>query len=138
MNQMLDVFVNAPNGMECRAIDRVKQNKAAGEEEIKKADASRIANTKPSLSISAYAGIYSDDLYGAATVAEENGKLVLRFGPSPNFVADLDHWNYDTFQIKWRPSVAYNSAACTLHRQAEKQRIKIRSAEYRFRFYNSI
>jgi len=50
----------------------------------------------------------SDDLYGATTVTEENGKLVLRFGPSPNFVADLEHWNYDTFQIKWRPSVAYN------------------------------
>jgi len=50
----------------------------------------------------------SDDLYGATTVTEENGKLVLRFGPSPNSVADLEHWNDDTFQIKWRPSVAYN------------------------------
>ena len=42
------------------------------------------------------------------TVAEENGHLVMRFLPSPNFVADLEHWHYDTFQIKWRPSVAYN------------------------------
>ncbi|HMJ08870.1 MAG TPA: serine hydrolase domain-containing protein, partial [Pyrinomonadaceae bacterium] len=33
---------------------------------------------------------------------------LLRFAPAPNFVADLEHWQNDTFRVKWRPSVAYN------------------------------
>ena len=47
-------------------------------------------------------------MYGDVTIADEGGKLVMRFVQSPNFVADLEHWHYDTFVIKWRPSVAYN------------------------------
>ena len=41
------------------------------------------------------------------TVAAEDGKLVLRFAPAPVFVADLEHWQYDTFRVKWRTLNAY-------------------------------
>jgi len=40
-------------------------------------------------------------------VTEENGQLVLRLTPAPNFVGDLEHWQYDTFRVKWRDSVSY-------------------------------
>src|SRR5262249_41275797 len=30
----------------------------------------------------------------------ENGRLIAHFGP--NFTGDLEHWNYDTFRVKWR------------------------------------
>jgi hypothetical protein len=46
-----------------------------------------------------YAGSYKDDMYGDAKVALQNGKLVLT---TPGFVGDLEHWNYDTFQVAWR------------------------------------
>lgn len=94
--------------MSAERLERAKQNKAKAAEEDAKLVASRAANTKSSLPLKNYAGNYADQLYGDAAVAEENGKLVLRFVQSPNFVADLEHWHYDTFQIKWRPSVAYN------------------------------
>ena len=109
MNKIRDVFTDAPKtDWNARAVENDKRNKASTAEEIKKVDEARVPNTKPSLALKDYAGIYSDKMYGDVMVAEENGKLVLRFGPSPNFVADLEHWHYDTFQIKWRPSVAYN------------------------------
>ncbi|MBC7899566.1 MAG: serine hydrolase [Saprospiraceae bacterium] len=109
MNKIVDVFLNAPKrDWNAEAVERAKRINAAANEEIKKADTARVPGTKPSLSLANYSGTYSDKLYGNTTVTEENGKLVLRFGPSPNFVADLEHWHYDTFQIKWRPSVAYN------------------------------
>jgi CubicO group peptidase (beta-lactamase class C family) len=109
MNKIRDVFTNGPKtDWNARAIENDKRNKANAAEEMKKVDAARVPNTKPSLSLGDYAGTYTDKMYGDVMVAEENGKLVLRFGPSPNFVADLEHWHYDTFQIKWRPSVAYN------------------------------
>ena len=108
-NKIFDVFLNAPKrDWSAERLERAKKNKAKEAEEDAKLVASRAANTKPSLPTKDYAGNYVDQLYGDATVAEENGKLVLRFVQSPNFVADLEHWHYDTFQIKWRPSVAYN------------------------------
>ncbi len=108
-NKIFDVFTDAPKrDWNAESLERAKQNKAKAAEEDAKIVASRVANTKPSLALANYAGSYADELYGDATVAQENGKLVLRFVQSPNFVADLEHWHYDTFQIKWRPSVAYN------------------------------
>lgn len=62
----------------------------------------RATNTTPSLALDAYAGTYGGDLYGDATVTVENGGLVLRLAPNPDMVADLTHWHYDTFLIKWR------------------------------------
>lgn len=109
MNKIRDVLVNAPKrDWNAEAIEQVKRNKAAAEEEKKKTDTARVANTRPTLSLANYSGTYADQMYGDVSVSEEKGRLVMRFGPSPNFVADLEHWHYDTFQIKWRPSVAYN------------------------------
>lgn len=108
-NKIFDVFTDAPKrDWSAERLERAKQNKAKETEADAKLVAARVANTKPSLPLKNYAGNYVDQLYGDATIAEENGKLVLRFVQSPNFVADLEHWHYDTFQIKWRPSAAYN------------------------------
>jgi CubicO group peptidase (beta-lactamase class C family) len=64
--------------------------------------AARAKDTKPSLPLAAYAGKYTSDLYGDVRVAEEEGRLVVRFIPTPSLVADLEHWHYDTFRAKWR------------------------------------
>ena len=108
-NKIFDVFLDAPKrDWSAERLERAKLAKTREAEADKKLVNARVVNTKSSLSLKNYAGNYADQLYGDATVAEENGKLVLRFIQSPNFVADLEHWHYDTFQIKWRPSVAYN------------------------------
>ena len=64
-------------------------------------------NTKPSLPLSAYAGTYGGQMYGDAKVTEENGRLVVRMLPSPNYVGDLEHWHFDTFRVRWRESIVY-------------------------------
>lgn len=78
----------------------------AGEENARqveaRATAGRAANTRPSLPRAGYAGAYDDPMYGAAAIAQEGDGLVLRFGRSPAFVADLEHWHYDTFVARWR------------------------------------
>jgi len=90
------------------AIERVRNNKTSDAEEKAKVDAARVLNTKPTLPLGSYAGTYSSQMYGDVTIAEENGKLVMRMLPTPDYVADLEHWHFDTFQIHWRPSVGYN------------------------------
>lgn len=138
--KILDVLLDAPKrDYNAEALKRDEASKRADAEEIKKVDAARVPNTKPSLALANYAGNYTDQLYGDATVAEENGHLVLRFVQSPNFVADLEHWNYDTFQIKWRPSVSYNFprgfVTFTLDKNGKTDRMKIDQPNNDFWFY---
>ena len=109
MNKIRDILVGAPKrDWNAEAITQVAAIKKESTDQDAKSDAARVPNTKPSLALAAYAGKYSDKLYGDVTIAEENEKLVMRFVQSPNFVADLEHWHYDTWRIKWRPSVSYN------------------------------
>jgi CubicO group peptidase (beta-lactamase class C family) len=59
----------------------------------------RVAGTTPSLKESETAGKYRHDFYGEISVTEQNGGLVLQWG---TYVADLEHWHYDTYRAKWR------------------------------------
>ncbi|HKP73621.1 MAG TPA: serine hydrolase, partial [Pyrinomonadaceae bacterium] len=107
-NKVFDVFLGVPKrDWSAEYLARTAQAKAAAAEEEKKTEAARNPNTKPSLALASYAGSYTGEMYGEARVTEENGKLVLRLTPSPNFVGDLEHWQYDTFRVKWRDTVSY-------------------------------
>lgn len=59
-----------------------------------------VAGTSPSLPLAAYAGTYTDSLYGTAIVRVEGGRLVLE--TVPLLAATLEHWNYDTFLARYR------------------------------------
>jgi CubicO group peptidase (beta-lactamase class C family) len=140
MNKIRDVLVNAPKrDWNAEAVEQVKRRKAAADEAWKKTEAARVANTRPTLAMSSYAGTYSDELYGAITISEESGRLVMRFSRSPNFVADLEHWHYDTFRIKWRPSVSYNFppgfVTFNLDRDGKTDELKIDQPNNDFWFY---
>jgi CubicO group peptidase (beta-lactamase class C family) len=138
--KMLDVFTNAPqkdyNAESLKRAADAKKNETA---EMQKLEASRMTDTKPSLSLAGYAGNYSSQMYGDVTVAEENGKLVLRMIPSPNFVADLEHWHYDTFRIHWRESVAYDFppvfVTFTIDKNGRTDQLKIDQPNNDFWFY---
>ena len=139
-NKIFDVFLDAPKrDWSAERLERAKQNKAREAEADAKIVAARVTGTKPSLTLKDYAGSYADQLYGDATVAEENGKLVLRFVQSPNFVADLEHWHYDTFQIKWRSSVAYNFprgfVTFTIDKTGKTDEMKVDQPNNDFWFY---
>ena len=62
----------------------------------------RDASSKPSLPPARYAGTYRDAWYGDITIAEEAGRLVMRFTRTPALIGDLEHWQYDTFVVRWR------------------------------------
>lgn len=108
VNKIFDTFLAVPKrDWSAEILARVNQSKAAGEAEEKKLEDERAKNTKPSLQLQQYAGTYTGMMYGDARVALENGKMIVRLVASPNFVGDLEHWQYDTFRVKWRDSVSY-------------------------------
>lgn len=63
---------------------------------------SRNATSKPSLPLARYAGTYRDAWYGDVSIADEGGKLTIRFSKTPLLVGDLEHYQYDTFVARWR------------------------------------
>ncbi len=138
--KIFDVFTNAKErDWSAEYMKFAKDGEARDAEAKKKLEESRVKNTKMSLDLKDYAGTYTGDLYGDASVSMENGKLVLRLKPAPNFVADLEHWHYDTFKIKWRPSVAYNFpqgfVTFTIDKSGKPDELKIDQPNNDFWFY---
>jgi CubicO group peptidase (beta-lactamase class C family) len=79
-----------------RGFERDRQAQA----EVEKA---RVPNTSPSRPLEAYAGTYADPLYGELTVRREGEALTLQFARGE--MADLTHWQNDTFRVTWREPV---------------------------------
>lgn len=69
---------------------------------MKKAAATRNADSKPSLPLEKYAGVYRDPWYGPITIHLEDGGLVISFDHTPGMIGDLQHWQYNTFKAHWR------------------------------------
>jgi len=62
----------------------------------------RATGSGPSLPIAAYAGSYRDAWYGDISIMEEDGQLVMRFEHTPLLVGEMEHWQYDTFVVRWQ------------------------------------
>lgn len=89
------------------------------QEEIKKS--SRVKNTSPSFTLSAYTGTYGDAMYGNAEVYLENEQLKIKFIPTPLFDGELSHWHFDTFTIKLTkvPSLPEGTVRFIMNENAE-------------------
>jgi CubicO group peptidase (beta-lactamase class C family) len=87
-------------------IAAFKSRKDAEEKEaaeaMKKAEGARATDSKPSLPLEKYAGVYNDAWYGPITIRQENTGLVITFDHTPTMIGDLQHWQYDTFKAHWR------------------------------------
>jgi len=78
------------------------------EAERKEADR-RVPDTRPSLPLDAYAGLYSDPLHGEVDITLSPGRdaLLARYGSA--FEGPLEHWHFDTFRARW--SAAWRGTA---------------------------
>jgi CubicO group peptidase (beta-lactamase class C family) len=97
MYQVLDAYLKAPpRDWIAEFLKQVKTDEATAKAEDKKTEERRVKGTAPSLPLCEYVGTYNDALYGTFKVTWEKEKLVATLGPP--LVADLEHWNYDTFR----------------------------------------
>jgi CubicO group peptidase (beta-lactamase class C family) len=62
----------------------------------------RAAQSRPSLALSRYNGEYQDAWYGKVSIRQEGGKQVLAFANTPALVGELEHFQYDTFIVRWK------------------------------------
>ena len=62
----------------------------------------RAAASKPSLPLASYNGDYSDSWYGTVSIRQEGGKQVLSFSRTPDLSGTLEHFQHDTFIVRWK------------------------------------
>ncbi len=100
---ILDAYLGAPATDWYAAYLQVRQEAIEKEHSAKaEIEETRVKGTRPALTLEQYAGTYQAAVYGEASLALENGSLVLRFSHTPSFTGDLEHWHYDVFRIHWR------------------------------------
>lgn len=128
---VLDAFLapgEAPRDWSTEMLERARKREAAHDASLAAVVKARVEKTRPSLPLDAYAGDYPSDLYGTARVSVENGGLVLRMLPNPQLVADLTHWHFDTFHLKWRTDFTWfadGKAQFVLDNQAKITELKL-------------
>jgi CubicO group peptidase (beta-lactamase class C family) len=102
--RILDTLLGDP--LKDSAGEGLKAHRASLERqkvEIAELEKSRVRDTKPSRPLEAYAGTYEDELHGPMVVSYADGKLTLQFAGGNT--ANLEHWHYDTFGVRWHDRV---------------------------------
>jgi CubicO group peptidase (beta-lactamase class C family) len=100
---VLDYYLGADSIDWVQAYRKVMARRELSNTEAEtRARAARVESSRPSLPLASYAGTLRDRWYGDVEVAMENDALVLRFTRTPLLVGDLEHWQYDTFVVRFR------------------------------------
>jgi hypothetical protein len=101
--RILDQYLNVPPS------DWIKlyadQEAAAHKEELErqgKEVTARAAKSSPSLPLASYDGEYEDAWYGKVTIRAEGKKHVMTFTRTPDLTGELEHFQHDTFIVRWK------------------------------------
>lgn len=115
-NQIVDYYLQAPKVDWVEAYRKFNErNRQRSREEIENIYSARKKDTRPSLSLQAYAGLYRDDWYGEVEIKNENGELTIQFKHSPELYGKLEHWHHDTFVARWFERELRADAFVTFH-----------------------
>jgi CubicO group peptidase (beta-lactamase class C family) len=99
---VLDAYLGAPETDWIAAYAAaLAKSRNDSDEDWARHVAARDARSKPSLPLANYTGTYRDAWYGDVEIARANGKMRLRMKPSPDLVGTLEHWQHDTFIVRW-------------------------------------
>lgn len=133
MHRIFDAYMNQELKTDWNAffLNQIIEGEKHEEENFRKQDAERAKDSKPTLPLNAYAGTYSNELYGDITFKEENGKLVVRLSHSPTYIGDLEHWQYNTFRVIWRDPVAEKTfLTFMIDGQGKTESVKMAMADF--------
>jgi len=78
------------------------ENHAKEQARLATAKAARAGKSAPSLARTAYDGDYQDPWYGIATIRHAGNKQLLSFARTPDLTGELEHYQHDTFIVRWK------------------------------------
>jgi len=100
--RILDHYLNVAPSDWIGQVSAVAQRQHKEElQKVSGAATARAAKSQPSLPLAAYDGEYEDPWYGKMTIREQGGKQWLSFTRTPDLVGQLEHFQHDTFIVRW-------------------------------------
>ncbi|WP_271680797.1 serine hydrolase [Thermomonas mangrovi] len=72
------------------------------DEDWQKHVAARDGASKPSLPLAKYAGTYRDPWYGDVVIRQGAKGLEMQFAKTAELLGDIEHWQHDSFIVRWR------------------------------------
>jgi hypothetical protein len=101
--RVLDAYLGAPRTDWVAAYAAAAaKSQAKADESWQKHEAARDAGSRPSLPLDGYAGTYRDPWYGDVAITRSGQVLQIQFSKTPQLLGDLEHWQHDTFIVRWR------------------------------------
>ena len=101
--RVLDAYLGAPRTDWVAAYAAASaKSQAKADESWEKHRAARDAGSKPSLPQDGYAGTYRDPWYGDVVLSRSGKGLQIQFSKTAQLLGDLEHWQHDTFIVRWR------------------------------------
>jgi CubicO group peptidase (beta-lactamase class C family) len=101
--EVLDAALGAPDtdwtAAFAAGVDAARERAAA---DWAAHQAARRSGTAPALPLAGYAGRYRDAWYGEVELRVEGAGLVMQFAHTPALLGDLEHWQHDSFIVRWR------------------------------------
>ncbi|KRD39471.1 serine hydrolase [Lysobacter sp. Root916] len=98
----LDAYLDGPRTDWTAAYGAaLDKSLAKSDDDWKQHQAARAPNTQPSLALAKYAATYRDPWYGDVVIEQQGGKLRMRFARSEALVGELQHWQHDSFIVRW-------------------------------------
>jgi CubicO group peptidase (beta-lactamase class C family) len=102
--RLLDHYLGVQNPVDWIKVIADADNEMHAKEmaRLKNANGARAAKSQPSLALADYDGEYEDQWYGKATISHVGGKRVLTFARTPDLTGVLEHFQHDTFIVRWK------------------------------------
>jgi CubicO group peptidase (beta-lactamase class C family) len=99
--QIMDAYLGVAyvnrSGQQLGGFKKELQNQV---EEIEKWRA-RVKGLKPELPIAAYAGVYTNELYGPITISQTGNRLKINFSTKPDLTATLDYMDHGEWLMQY-------------------------------------
>lgn len=102
--QLVDHYLGTPNAPDWIGAVAAVENENHAKEQARLATtrAARAGKSQPSLARKAYDGDYQDPWYGIATIKHVGSKQILSFARTPDLTGELEHFQHDTFIVRWK------------------------------------
>lgn len=81
-------------------LDRARSSNGH-KDDVEKRKSNKKSGTTSAKSMYDYIGNYFDPMFGTITITEAESQLRMSFEKAPELSATLEHWHYDTYEIKW-------------------------------------
>ncbi|MEN0004935.1 MAG: serine hydrolase [Bacteroidota bacterium] len=96
-----------PKDWSAEALERQKSWDDYRANRLKKRYDKHVKGTTADVSMDEMIGLYRCPMYGDIEIKKKGDAMTIHFSNAPNLDADLKHWHYNTYEIKWKKTLAW-------------------------------